>query len=287
MIGLLAVTATLALPADSGRLRRLIEERIAAVPGATVAVVYRPVQDGAVVDVHGGEMFHAASTMKLAVLIELFRRVDEGVLTLDRAVLLVNRFHSVVDGSPYALLPGDDSDSLLYARVGDRVSLRELAGRMITRSSNLATNALVALLSPEGVTTTARALGAVTMEVRRGVEDGKAFERGIVNRTSARDLAALLVALEQGRAASAAGCVEMRRILLAQEHNSLIPAGLPPRTPVAHKTGSITATLHDAALVYPLGGSPYVLVVLTRGVADQTVAERLIGDISRMVYENR
>jgi beta-lactamase class A len=76
----------------------------------------------------------------------------------------------------------------------------------------------------------------------------------------------------------------MRQILLAQEFNEKIPAGLPSGVRVAHKTGEITAHSHDAAIVYPPGRSPYVLVVLTRGIQDGAKASRLIADISAIVY---
>jgi beta-lactamase class A len=76
----------------------------------------------------------------------------------------------------------------------------------------------------------------------------------------------------------------MRQILLHQEFNDEIPAGLPPGTPVAHKTGWITGVLHDAAIVYPANRKPYVLVVLTRNIPDDKVARRLIADLSRIVY---
>ena len=87
-----------------------------------------------------------------------------------------------------------------------------------------------------------------------------------------------------GKAASARSTQAMRAILLAQELNDEIPAGLPPGTPVAHKTGQITGVLHDAAIVYPPGRAPYVLVVLTSGIPDEKVATALTVDISRSVY---
>ncbi|MCX5760832.1 MAG: class A beta-lactamase-related serine hydrolase [Gemmatimonadetes bacterium] len=229
--------------------------------------------------------FHAASTMKVPVMIELFRRHDAGTLRLDSTVLLRNQFTSIVDGSPFTLDAGDDSDSSLFAKAGQQVTLRELNERMITRSSNLATNAVIELLDPRRVDATAHALGATTMQVRRGVEDTKAFNAGLNNTTSARDLGVLMAALAQDRAASAASCDEMRAILRRQEFNDEIPAGLPKGTPVAHKTGWITATTHDAAIIYPPGRAPYVLVVLTRAIPQRDVAQRLMADISREVWQ--
>jgi beta-lactamase class A len=157
---------------------------------------------------------------------------------------------------------------------------------MITRSSNLATNAVIALVGAEAANETAHRLGARRMRVLRGVEDAKAYEAGRNNTTTARDLAALLVALERGEAASAASTDSMRSMLLRQEFNDRIPAGLPPGTRVAHKTGEITAVAHDAAIVYPPGRAPYVLVVLTRGIGDTKASAALSADISRLVHEH-
>ena len=261
-----------------------IRQRVRQVPGAVVGVAYHDLQTNDTLFLNADDSFHAASTMKVPVMIELFRRVDAGALGLDQGILLVNQFASIADGSPYSLDPGDDSDSSAYRLVGARVPVRELIDRMITRSSNLATNALIELVGARHADSTAHALGAHNMRVLRGVEDDKAFQAGMNNTTTARDLAALLEAIETGRAASAASCKRMRDILLNQEFNTEIPAGLPAGTRVAHKTGWITGVLHDAAIVYPPGRRPYVLVVLTRGIPDEQVARSLIVDISRLVY---
>lgn len=284
-----AVAAGVTAPQPLDSLRRAREARLAAlraeVPTAVVAVSVRDLAPGGgTLDLAGDSVFHAASTMKLPVMMELFRAADRGALALDQEILLVNQFASVADGSPYALSPADDSDSAAYALVGRRVAVRELVRRMIVRSSNLATNAVIALADPVRTTATARALGATRIEVRRGVEDNPAFRAGIINTTTAPDLAALLSALERGTAASPASTRAMLDILAAQEHNDEIPAGLPSGTRVAHKTGWITGVLHDAALVYPAGRPPYVLVVLTRGIPDVQVARRAIVDVARLTH---
>jgi len=275
---------TTGLSADDSLAAR-IEARIAMVPGARAGVVLHDLKDRFHVAIAADSSFHAASTMKVPVMIELFRRADAGALALDQGVLLVNQFGSIVDGSAYALDAGDDSDSTLYAKVGTRVSMRELLERMIERSSNLATNTLIAIVGAANANATAHSLGATRINVRRGVEDGKAFQAGLNNTTTASDLAALMLAIERGRAASPASCSAMRDILLRQEFSQEIPAGLPPGTPVAHKTGWITGTLHDAAVVYPPGRTPYVLVVLTSGIPEEQTARTLIADISRMSWE--
>ena len=262
-----------------------IVARAALTDGAVVRVTaYRLDGTGPRIAILGDSLVHAASTMKVPVLIALAQRADRGQLQLDEAMLLGNRFASIVDGSPYVLDERDDSDDSVYARVGQRVPIRWLATRMITHSSNLATNTLLTVVAPDSVTALTRTLGAARMLVRRGVEDTPAFRAGLNNVATANDLAALLVAIATDRAASPASCAWMRQVLFAQAFNSAIPVGLPPGTRVAHKTGDITRVEHDAALVYPARGAPYVLVVLTSGVENQAQARLLISDIARIVH---
>src|SRR5207244_5566039 len=215
-------------------LRDRLEARIAQVPGAFVAVSFRDLQSGDTLDINADTSFHAASTMKVPVMIELFRMVERKELSLDQGILLVNQFGSLVDGSSFSVDAGDDSDSLMYTRIDQRVPVRELLERMIVRSSNLATNALIAIVGAERANATAHQLGATRIKVLRGVEDGKAFRAGLNNTTTSRDLAALMSAIEQHRAASPSSCAQMKAILLRQEFNDEIPAGVPAGTPVAH-----------------------------------------------------
>jgi beta-lactamase class A len=282
------VAATLFVAAQSqDSLLERIRTRIAQDSGAFVALAYVDLGGTDTLFMNADSSFHAASTMKVPVMIELFRRANSGSFRMDQRLLMVNQFASLVDGSPYTLDVGSDSDSTLYRRIGERVRVDSLLRLMITRSSNFATNTLISLVGGEAVTKTMRELGALRIEVRRGVEDDKAFEKGLNNTTTARDLAIILRAIAEGRAASASATREMLSILMAQEFNEKIPAGLPPGTRVAHKTGEITAVSHDAAIVYPTGGGPYVLVVLTRGIRDGTQSAKLIADISSMVYWHR
>jgi beta-lactamase class A len=265
-------------------LRASIGTRIAEVKGSTVGVAFRDLATGDTLFMNADDSFHAASTMKVPVMIELFRRIDAGGLSLDQGILLINQFRSIADGSPYSLDATADSDSLAYTLMNQRVTVRDLIDHMITRSSNLATNALIELVGADNANATAHSLGARNIRVLRGVEDTPAFRAGMNNTTTARDLAVLMEAIETGKAASRASCDAMRDVLLRQEFRTEIPAGLPPGIKVAHKTGFITGVLHDAAVIYPPGRAPYVLVVLTRDIPEQAVARRLISDISRLVY---
>jgi beta-lactamase class A len=279
-----AVAALLAISPSRDRFAEEIQARVAQEPGAVVGLAYIGVGSGDTLFLNADSTFHAASTMKVPVMIELFRRSGTGSFRMDQRLLMVNQFASIVDGSLYALDSTSDSDTTLYHRIGDRVPIDTLLRLMITRSSNFATNTLIALVGADNVNRTMRTLGAHRMQVLRGVEDGKAFDKGLNNTTTARDLAIILRAIEEARAGTPSATREMLEILTAQEFNEKIPAGLPPGTRVAHKTGEITAVSHDAALVYLPGRKPYVLVVLTKGIPDGTKSSKLIADLSRIVY---
>ena len=218
-------------------------------------------------------------------MLQLFRDAEGGVLSLDDKLTITKTFSSIVDGSPYDLGAPDDGDTTLYARLGERESVRKLTELMITVSSNLATNMLIEHVGAPRVQATMRELGADSIAVLRGVEDIKAYEAGLSNTTTARDLGVIFSAIAEGRAASDKSCREMVEIMARQEFNEGIPALLPPGTRVAHKTGSITEIRHDGGIVFVEDGPSFVLVVLTKGIADSEVADRLIADIARMFFE--
>lgn len=258
-------------------------EEIIAVSGAEVAVYYRHLTKPDSLFVAVDERMHAASTMKVPVMIQLYRDQDDGLLAIDDTIEITRTFHSIVDGSAFELDDASDSEADLYSRVGERTTYRELDELMITVSSNLATNILIAELDATRVTATARELGADSIEVLRGVEDIPAFEAGLSNTTTARDLGILLTALSQGHAASPAATEEMLDVMKRQQFREKIPAGLPAGTTVAHKTGNITRISHDAGIVRPGEPGAYVLVVLTRGFDDPDEAARTIAAIARRI----
>ena len=226
--------------------------------------------------------FHAASTMKLPVMIELFRQAEAGLLRLDDQLAIRNEFHSIVDGSVYTMDVSEDSDAEVYKAIGRTMPLRDLNEAMITVSSNFAANLLIERLGAKNVQQTVDRLGGKGVVVLRGVEDQKAYDKGLNNTTTARGLAVLLQKLAAGKAVSARADAEMIEVLKRQKFRDAIPAGLPPGTPVAHKTGTITRIHHDAAIVY--GPKPYVLVILVRGIPDQKQSAALMAAISREVW---
>jgi len=266
-------------------LEKKIAELVRASGAETVAVAYYDLGTRRELLINPDANFHAASTMKVPVMMELYRQVAAGKLSLDQRIAIKNDFASIVDGSHYSLTPDSDSEQTLYKRVGQKETIRELLRLMITVSSNLATNILIERVTPERVMDLMHEIGANNIRVRRGVEDGKAFEKGLNNTTTARDLMIILRRIAERRAVSPKASDEMVKVMLGQQFNEGIPAGLPKEVRVSHKTGSITKVNHDAAIVYAPGRKPYVLVVLERGIEDEKRAHKLIADISRSMYE--
>ena len=259
-----------------------IQQRIAR-SGADVAVYFKTLDGKEEWTSRADETFHAASTMKIPVMIELFHQVTQGKLKLEDPLPIKNEFHSIVDGSVYTLSTTDDSELELYKAEGQSRTLGELCELMITASSNLATNLLIEKLGASNIRATVHALGADGVSVLRGVEDSKAFEKGLNNTTTARGLGVLLQAIAEGKAVDAQSSRQMIAILERQKFNEGIPAGLPPGTAVAHKTGEITKIHHDAAIVF--AKRPYILVILVRGLAEKKDSAALMAEISRNFYE--
>lgn len=279
LTGLVLAQGALTLPADlDARVRQMIRSS-----GAEVAVAYRTLDGRVELLIDPDKRFHAASTMKVPIMIELFRQAREGIVSLDQPLPIRNEFHSIVDGSRYELQEGDDSDRTVYAAVGKTLTLRQLCEAMITISSNFAANLLLEKLGVARIRHTVEALGADGMEVLRGVEDQKAFDKGLNNTTTARALVDMLGRIAHGRAVDRAADAAMIEILKRQAFGDAIPAGVGAGVAVAHKTGNIRGIHHDAAIVY--ADRPYVLVLLVRGIEDQKKSAALMAQISRAVYE--
>ena len=279
LVSVSALTAQSAVEPSALRARVL---SLIKASGAEVAVAFRTIDGRQELLIDPDTTVHAASTMKLPVMIELFRQAEAGMLSLDDPLPIRNVFHSIVDGSEYPLDVGDDSDAEVYKAIGGTLTLRQLAEAMITVSSNFAANLLIERLGVENIRRTVTKIGADGMQVLRGVEDAKAFEKGMNNTTTARGLLVLLEKLANGPVVSTKADADMIAMLSRQTFNDAIPAGVPAGTRIAHKTGTITKIHHDAAIVF--APRPYVLVVLVRGLQEEKESAALIAAISREVW---
>jgi beta-lactamase class A len=238
------------------------------------------------------QYFHAASTMKLAVLLGVFRQVYRGELTLDAPVHVRNRFTSIVNQESFMLDLGRDADPDVYGHLGRTLSIRELAYWMITRSSNLATNLLVDVVGIPAIQQALDEMEIDGVKILRGVEDQAAFNAGLNNEVTANGLLKLLRLIADGKAYSRQASDEMLQIMLEQQYRSGIPAGLPKAARVAHKTGNISTVHHDAGIVFLEGRKPYVLVILTqfgaetgRGTAVAELSRDIFNTLGGMTYE--
>ena len=253
----------------------------------TIAVAVHDLETGREVLINADESFHPASTIKVHVMMEVFRQADAGLLSLDDCLSLVNSFTSIADGSNFGLDVKDDSETSLYHRLGESESIRELTRLMIVRSSNLATNILLEKVGAKRVNEFIHELGIEGVIVKRGVEDNAAFRLGMNNSATARGLTQTMRLIAEGKAVSKEGSEQMVEIMLEQEFNESIPALLPPSTRVAHKTGWTGEFYHDTGIVFPEGRKPYAISLMTRGFAEdnEAAAHACMANISRMVYE--
>lgn len=284
LCGLVQGIPVIAQPKDGKTLLAEINGELSRHPG-TFAVAYKDAQTGESLFLREREIFHAASTMKTPVMIELFRQAHEGVFRLTDSILIKNQFSSIVDGSPYSLSIQDDSEPVLYTLVGQKRPIRDVMYQMIIASSNLATNLLIEKVDARNVTHTLRTLGAMDIEVRRGVEDSKAFAQGLNNTVTAFDLMILFDQMARGRIIDKASSEEMIAILKDQRFREIIPAQLPPGVVVAHKTGSIRGVQHDSGIVILPDGRRYSVVILSKGLTDEPAAIQSMARVSRLIYD--
>jgi beta-lactamase class A len=232
--------------------------------------------------------FHAASTIKVAILVGVFAAIDEARFEPHSRVHVRNRFYSAADALPFRVDPATDSTAAVHHAIGKTMRVDDLARHMIVTSSNLATNLLLDVVGTGYMRGVLDRIGIRGIDLRRGVDDSAAFDAGINNRVTAGGLVALFRAIEERRAVSPAACDRMLDILHKQEFTSGIPAGLPDdvrgNAKVANKTGEISTVAHDAGLVFLPGRQPYALAILTQWAAGTSGRNAVVARISRAIY---
>jgi beta-lactamase class A len=250
----------------------------------TFAVAFKDLKSGNELLINEHDTFHAASTMKTPVMIEVFKQAAKKRFSLSDSLVIKNEFKSIVDNSTYSLDSTDDSELDLYKHIGEKRTIYDLVYDMIIASSNLATNMIIELVNAKKVTQTMHRLGAKNIQVLRGVEDDKAFEKGLNNTTTAYDLMVIFEKMARGKTASKEASQAMIKILLDQRFNDIIPAYLPQEVKVAHKTGFITGLHHDSGIVFLPDGRKYVLVLLSKKLEDEKAAVKSMAAVSEMIY---
>lgn len=278
MVGLSSCTSRNAL-------QTRVEKELSTVKGE-FAVAFENLSTGEQLLINSRERFHAASTMKTPVMIEVYRQAEAGLLSLTDSLEVKNSFASIVDSSLYSLDVSDDSDTLIYDQLGQKRTLYSLVYDMIIRSSNLATNLVIERVGAKQVTATMRALGAMDIEVLRGVEDDKAYKQGLNNTITAYDQMLLMAGLARGEVVSRSASEEMLKILFDQRFREIIPSKLPAGVKVADKRGWINGLEHDCAVVELADGRRYVLILLSRKLEDHDKAIEAMANVSRIIYDH-
>jgi beta-lactamase class A len=250
-----------------------------------VGIALHDLETGFRFSLQGDRWFHAASTIKVAVLLAVFRAADEGRFQLDDSLHVRNRFFSAADGSLFRLSQDRDATPELYAAIGRTAKISSLAHAMIGGSSNLATNLLLEFVGVEYTRRILREAHVEGVELKRGVEDHAAHESGVNNEATADGLLTLLSAL-RGDFLKPETKRELIQILLEQRFNSMIPAGLPAHAAVAHKTGEISTASHDIGIVYLPEREPYIVAILTEFDEDKAGRRETVAAISAAIYRS-
>ena len=263
------------------KVRELLESQ-----NGTFAIAFKNLEDGNEILINEDEIFHAASTMKTPVMIEVYRKKMIGEISLDDSIFVKNEFESIVDKSTFQLSEFDDSDKNTYDKIGRYISLRELVFDMITISSNFATNLVIKYIGAENINNTMSDIGAKNINVLRGVEDIKAFEKGLNNTTSARDLLVIYEKLANGEVLSRDLSNEMVEILKNQKYDDIIPKYLPKEIEVAHKDGWINGVRHDSGIVFLENGVSYVLILLSKNLDNELEGADMLAKVSLEIYNH-
>lgn len=280
-------TATLFIACQqktADELRNDIQTELSKVEGG-FAVAFKNLNTGETILINEDSLFHAASTMKTPVMIEVFKQAREGKFALTDSIEIKNEFKSIADSSLYSLSRDDDSDTLIYDHIGEKRTIYSLMYDMIIMSSNMGTNLIIDKVGATNAQQTIKNMGVKKMQVLRGVEDNKAYQAGLNNSVTAYDLMVIFEKVAKGEAVDSASSAEMVKILLDQKFNEIIPALLPANVKVAHKTGWIKGVNHDSGIVLLPDGRKYVLVLLSKKLIDEKAGVEAMARTSKMIYD--
>ena len=222
---------------------------------------------------NGQRRFVAASTVKIAIMVELFRRIDAGEMTPDDLHVLL------------AEEQANGSGVLRHLHAGLTPTLGDLAYLMMSISDNTATNILIDRLGIARIQATMRALGMQNSTLGRRMHGRPALPEEADNWAVPDEYAAMIAAILQGRAASQASCEHMVALLELQQNDRRIARHLPrtDRPRWGTKTGSLPDVANDVGFVITARG-PLILAIFTRDVADPHQAEAVIGDVARAAF---
>ncbi len=250
-----------------------------------VSLYFRDLNTDFCLKINENEIYNTASLMKIFVGLQYLRLIENGKIDVNIPVKIKNSFRSKFDNSLFELSPDIDSDPDLYNIIGSEIYALELIERMITRSSNLATNNLIELIEKKSTfENLLKEIGVSNTQIIRGVEDQKAFDAGIANFTTAADIAKVLEYIYTGVLKNDIYITQLFKFLQEQKHNSIIPLHLPKNLLIAHKTGNLSSSIHDAAIITSTTGLKYILVILSKNLKNKENAIAIFAGISKLFY---
>jgi beta-lactamase class A len=144
---------------------------------------------------------------------------------------------------------------------------------------------VVSLVGAKNTEQTMRDMGLNDIRALRGVEDWKAYEKGLNNTPTDYDLMLLFEKMATRETVSPEASQKMITILMDQQFNSIIPAILPPSVKVAHKTGSFQRVEHDSGIVFLPDGRKYILVILSKNLENAEAAVKAMAAVSEILFK--
>ncbi len=274
------------------RLRSEVETNLERILGADTrfySISLRDRVSGFRMDINENRKYPSASTMKIAVMMVVYRLAQKGELSLEERVPVRNAFTSVVDGSEYQVPPETlrSCPYRTFKRLGQAMSLRELCADMIESSSNLATNLILQHVGVDRIQRELDDLEISGTRIIRGLYDERAFDRNWHNQLTARGVEETLEALLRSDNFRKDLRMEMLSVMASTcaHHRERIPAYLPADVVVAQKGGTTEDVLHDAGIIYPRGQAPFILVILTEGYISRARVDDRMAFVARYLYD--
>ena len=199
---------------------------------------------------HADEVLPTASSIKIAILAELYRQAQQGKIKLGDLYTLQSSDLAGGSGIAGALTPGVT-----------RLTIRDVAALMISVSDNSATNIIIDRIGIENVNALLDSLSLTQTRLRRKMMDVKAAGEGRENIATPREMVTLLESLYRGRVLNKP-MTEDFFTLLSVHKESYIPRELPEDLRIANKPGELEGVRNDSGIVFT-GSRPFAISVMT------------------------
>lgn len=245
-----------------------LTEKLDGVSGVTV----KDLKSGFTVFINENELFPQASSIKIAILLEVFKQVEEGKLKFDEFVDLKKEFK--VGGSGILQHLGEPSLS---------ISIKDLCILMIVLSDNTATNILIERIGIDSVNKRLEAMGLKNTKLKRKMMDFLAVKEGRENISTPFEMMVLLEKTYKGEILPEPYRSEFLKTL-AIPKDSYIRKSIPENVPVASKPGSLPRVRCESGIVL-LKERPYIICVMTSYLKKEEDGEILIAEISKVLFD--